>query len=88
MSIGAETIRFDQMFDTPAKTKTGATGGLGVTYQPTDKDRFSVKGRASPTSTSVEVRYERDFGNGVSGFVEAGRTKYSTGIEAETKVMA
>lgn len=76
------------MFDTPAKSKTGATGGLGFTYQPTDYDKISVKGRASPTGTSVDLRYEHDFGNGVSGFVEAGRTAYSTGIMPETRVMA
>lgn len=76
------------MFDTPAKSKTGATGGLGLTYQPDKQNKFSVKGRASGVSTGVDLRYEHDFGNGVSGFVEAGKTRYSTGVAPETRVMA
>lgn len=88
VSLGAETIRYDQMFDTPAKSKTGMTGGVGLSYQPTPYDKISVKGRASVGGTSVDLRYEHDFGNGVSGFVEAGRTAYSTGIMPETRVMA
>ncbi len=88
VSIGAEHIRYDAMFDTPAKSKTGVTGSLGFTYQPDKFNKFSVKGRASGNSAGVDLRYEHDFGNGVSGFVEAGRTGYSTGIAPETRVMA
>lgn len=88
VSVGAEFIKYEAMFDTPAKTKTSATGGVGLTYQPDAHNKFSVKGRASGTSTALDLRYEHDFGNGVSGFVEAGRTAYSTGIEPETRVMA
>lgn len=76
------------MFDTPAKSRTSATGGLGLTYQPSKNDKFSIKGRASQTNKEVGVKYEHDFGNGVSAFIEAGRRSYSTGISSENRVLA